>query len=83
MLCPFLVPGLVEPGALCPALGLGLLEVGDELGAVDLRDAVARLVRVGPGVADGAVVDLACARTDVVVLVHVIPELVHLSGRDS
>ena len=58
MLCPFLVPGLVEPGALCPALGLGLLEVGDELGAVDLRDAVARLVRVGPGVVDGAVVNL-------------------------
>ena len=37
-----------------------------------------------PGVADGAVVDLAGVGADVVVLVHVVPELVHLDeGRDS
>ena len=44
----YLVPWLVEPGALRPALGVGILKVADKLGLVDLSDAVARLVRVGP-----------------------------------
>ena len=51
----YLVPGLVEPGALRPALGVGILKVADELGLVDLRHTVARLVRVGPGSDDKVV----------------------------
>ena len=45
----YLVPWLVEPGALRPAPGVGILEVADKLGLVDLRHAMARLVRVGSG----------------------------------